>query len=293
MYGSSLRNLKMFQELCGESPMQNVVLVTTGWGTMTKAGNRNKAEEHERQLQEDPMFWKGMIKLGARTNRFEDNKTSALRILESFENNRPVTLRIQRELVDEKKQLVDTAAGQTVNEELERLEAQYKEDIAAFQQQLNEARAAADHEKAEIMAQQKEMCERLRDEARRAQDELRYQGRNLQRQHDGEIEDMKRVMRENHERQREELLKLKAQKYEEKMHFDGIVSQMRANEHKVRAEEREALEKKIKELEKKPSKKGLGVKLLLGILPMLGSVAMAALGFPMLGNPFSGLSGSA
>lgn len=56
-YGSS-RNLRMFQELCGESPVQKVELVTTGWGTMAKAGNLKKAEEHARQLRQDPMFWK-------------------------------------------------------------------------------------------------------------------------------------------------------------------------------------------------------------------------------------------
>lgn len=42
MYGSSLRNLKMFRDLCGDSPMKNVVLVTNRWEQARALGDFDK-----------------------------------------------------------------------------------------------------------------------------------------------------------------------------------------------------------------------------------------------------------
>lgn len=85
-------------------------------------------------------------------------------------------------------------------------------------------------------------------------------------------------------------LQLRAQKVEDQMHFDQIIAQLRQNSDKVRAEERIFLEQKIREVEAKPTKKkGKGVKILCKVAPLLGSVAMSLLGFPMLMGDPSGL----
>lgn len=99
MYGSSLRNLKMFKDLCGEDPLKNVVLATTRWGIADKSGEADLAKQHEEQLRTDPDFWAPMIKRGARMARFEDTQDSALQILLSLADQRPVVLQIQEELV--------------------------------------------------------------------------------------------------------------------------------------------------------------------------------------------------
>lgn len=64
---------------------------------------------------------------------------------------------------------------------------------------------------------------------------------------------------------------------------------MRLNEGKIREEERRFLEQRIREMETKLPNKRYGAKLLIGLAPMLGSVAMALLGFPMMDDSFSGL----
>src|SRR5271154_954652 len=98
MYGSTLRYLKMFRQLCGDEPLKNVVFTTTGWGEAKKTGNLEKAVANEDQLRTDPDFWQPMIKCGSRMARFEDNKNSALEIILSLVDKETVALRIQHEL---------------------------------------------------------------------------------------------------------------------------------------------------------------------------------------------------
>lgn len=129
MYGSSLRNLKMFRELCGDDPLKSVILATTGWGDAQKAGNLDKAMMNETQSQNDPDFWQPLIKRGAAVGRFMDTKESALEMILKLGKRTPVILKIQRELVDDSKDLIDTSAGQAVNEEIKKLEAKYKAEV--------------------------------------------------------------------------------------------------------------------------------------------------------------------
>ncbi|KJX95148.1 hypothetical protein TI39_contig4131g00001 [Zymoseptoria brevis] len=65
MLGSSLRNLKMFRDLCGQDPLRNVLLVTTRWG-MARRVDMEQAERREEQLRTDRKFWAGMLAGGAR-----------------------------------------------------------------------------------------------------------------------------------------------------------------------------------------------------------------------------------
>jgi hypothetical protein len=111
MYGSSLRNLKMFRELCREDPLRSIILATTGWGEAKKADKLDKAMMNEKQLQTDPDFWQLLIKRGAAVERFMDTEESALEIILKLGNRTPVIIKIQRELVDDSKDLIDTSAG--------------------------------------------------------------------------------------------------------------------------------------------------------------------------------------
>lgn len=280
MYGSTLRNLLMFRELCGENPLKNVILVTTGWRTAAAAGTLSQATKNECQLRTEPKFWANMIKRGSDIKKFEDTRESALEIIFSLVDRKPAVLKIQKELVDENRNLVDTSAGHALNEEIKRLEEQYRRELLELTRQIEEAKAIQDKELQEALAEAKEERERLKEDARHAQDELNYERRNHQRQHDQDLEDMKReVMR--HKEQVE--LRLEAQRIEDRLHFEGIVQQLRANEYKVRQEERIVLEQKIAELEKsnEKNKKGKGQRLLVSLAAILGAVAMGVLGFPL------------
>lgn len=291
MYGSTLRNLKMFRQLCGDSPLKNVVLATTGWGIAERSGNLQKAEDNEKQLETDSDFWEPLIKRGSKTARFTDTEESALEIIMGLAGRKPVTLQIQSELVIEEKKLIDTAAGNTVNEEMKKLKAKYQAEISKIQQDMDEALSARDQEMHDALDESKKVFERRLNKVRREQQTLSYERRNEYRRLQGELEETKwELKRTTQEIKEEHELELRAQKVEDHMRFEEIVAQLRKNSNKVRVEERLYLEEKIKELEKKPTKtKGKGMKILCSIASMLGSVAMSLLGFPMLLGDPSGL----
>lgn len=85
-------------------------------------------------------------------------------------------------------------------------------------------------------------------------------------------------------------MQAQAQGFEDKMVFEQMVPQMRANADKVRAEERQSMEARIREAGAARPKNGRGKQLLLSLVLTIGKVALAALGFPLLGgSPFGGL----
>ena len=289
----------MFRQLCGDEPLKNVVLATTCWGTAERSGEMAKAVASEEQLRTDPLFWQPMLKRGSEMVRFEDTKDSALSIVQKLVDKRPIVLQIQHELVDEAKDLIDTTAGATVNEEIKKLEERYKRDIAEVQAEIHDALESRDQELQGVLSESKANLERLREDNRRAQDMLQYDRRNLERKHDNEMQSLKMELEitktqsaENDSAaiRREMQIQAEAQRLEDKLHFEGIVAQIRANAEKVRWEERQATETRIRELEDQKKKKGTGKKLLLSLVPTIGKVALAALGFPLFGmSPFPGL----
>jgi len=280
MYGSTLRNLLMFRELCGENPLKNVILVTTGWGTAKAAGRLEQATENERQLRAEPQFWQNMIKRGSDVKKFNDTRESALDIIFSLVDKDPVLLQIQEELVDKDKNLADTSAGHVVNEELKKLEEKFHAELEALEQQMTDAKAKSDMELQEVLEESKKELSKMKEDARRAQDELHYERRNQQRHYDQQIEDLTRELTRQSENTE---LQLKAQRIEDRLQFEGIVAELRNNEYKIRNEQRLYLEQKIAELEK-GKKKGSGTRLLVQLTGTLGALAMGVLGFPMLGG---------
>ena len=288
IYGSTLRNLKMFRDLCGEEPLKNVVFTTTGWGLARKADQLNRAIEKEAQLCSDALFWEPMLRRGAQKARFEDTRDSAMEILKMLVPNTPIALQIQHELVDESMDLINTTAGTTVNEEIKRLEAKYQAELQAVQAEMQEALSKHDEELADALRENEERLERLRDEAREAQALLQYQTRNAHRQYTNEIRDLRVALEDTRaaaevERERVQA-EAAAQRYEDNMRFEEVVKQLRANMTRVREEDRRVLEEQIHKAEQDGNKKGRSKRLLLGLLPMVGNVVLSALGFGFLGT---------
>ena len=104
----------MFRELCGDAALRNVVIVTNMWGEVSPEDGLDR----ENQL--SSKFFKPVLDLGAQMARHYNSIRSAHEIIRRILKNRPMPLRIQRELVDEHLDIADTAAGNTVNRELER-----------------------------------------------------------------------------------------------------------------------------------------------------------------------------
>jgi hypothetical protein len=108
MVGSSIRNLDMFESLCGKKNMKNVIFLTTMWDLVAK----EKGDAREKELRED--FFRPMQKRGALMARYDGNAESGWKIIDRFVDDRFATL-LQRELVDLKKVLCETEAGRRLH----------------------------------------------------------------------------------------------------------------------------------------------------------------------------------
>lgn len=135
MGGISTRNFKMFRQLCGDSTLKNVVLVTNMWGEVSK----EVGEAREAELAREEIFFKPVMEKGARLLRHDDTVESAQEILRRIIGNQPRSLRIQRELVDEKKDISQTAAGAELNRDLLQQAENHRLEMIVLQEEMREA----------------------------------------------------------------------------------------------------------------------------------------------------------
>lgn len=107
MRGTPLRNLKMFEELCGSDGLANVILTTTFWSQVIP----NVGSQREEQLKSE--FWAEMIRHGCRVARFDpwsyENAWKIIDLLNVAVPHRHA-LKVQIEIVDEKKNFSKTSA---------------------------------------------------------------------------------------------------------------------------------------------------------------------------------------
>ena len=104
--GSAVKYRKMFQNLCGNEALKNVILVTTMWDEVGEEEGRYC----ETELFTKSEYWKTMLDLGCRTSRFYNNTESARDIISQFQDAR-CTVLLQREMVDLRLELVETSVG--------------------------------------------------------------------------------------------------------------------------------------------------------------------------------------
>lgn len=288
MEGSAMRNLKMFRELCGESPLRNVVLVTSFWDQVERA----VGERREVELKKTPNFWGRMIEKGSRVARFH-GRDSALSIVLGLANQTPLPLSIQQEMVEQGKPLIETAAGIVVNEELARLEALHRQQREELQREYQEALKVHDQEMQEVLKRERQRMDDKLESLRRQQELLREQRRVQQRQWHDQFEklrsqvDLNRPLRSNSSSLSSPSSPFQKPNGSQELDLDWIVSIVRANETKITPDERIIVELKIQETKKKKNgpnklqKKKLGQVLLQSLRIALPVATMALLGFPI------------
>lgn len=146
--GSGIQNIKMFQKLCGDGPLESVVLATTMWDMALE----NAAIEREKELKQQPQLWKRMIDHGSCVYRHDRGEASALEIINYLIKRwKPVTLDIQREMVDQNLDLVDTGAGSALASTVDELIQHYEGKLEKVEQDLMEARDRNNREDREIL----------------------------------------------------------------------------------------------------------------------------------------------
>lgn len=123
MSGALCKNLLLFNKLCGDDAVKNVILATTKWAEVVKT----VGEQRERELSEQ--HWKHMLDHEAKITRFTNTSESAWDIVNDIlHRNQAEAVLIQKELVDLRKHIPETEVGLALRHKLEELlEHQIKE----------------------------------------------------------------------------------------------------------------------------------------------------------------------
>ncbi|KIM76259.1 hypothetical protein PILCRDRAFT_826443 [Piloderma croceum F 1598] len=116
MSGSAMKNLRLFQSICGPNAMLNVAIVTTMW---SKVGRKDGIDREEELRQE---VWHDMVGDGCGIARFDDTPESAWRIVDNASQTQAsANVLLSSEVVDTHLRLNETTVGITLNAELEKL----------------------------------------------------------------------------------------------------------------------------------------------------------------------------
>ena len=108
-------------------------------------------------------FFKLATLKGAKMDRHHNTIQSAYDIVRSIMENPPVVLQIQRELVDERKGITDTAAGKSINQELKEQIKRHQAELKDVLEELEQAFEDKDEEERQ----------ELEEEARRLQERIK------------------------------------------------------------------------------------------------------------------------
>jgi len=132
MAGTPLKNLRMFEQLCGKNALRNILLTTTMWDLVEE----REGLDRQRELVKE--YWLPMIKQGSRAVKFEKTKESGWKIIEDFlqEGNEKATVLLQEEMVDMKKKLKATKAGQELYGRLDVLVGKQQDLIGRIRKEL-------------------------------------------------------------------------------------------------------------------------------------------------------------
>lgn len=165
--GSSLNNIKLFRGLVGSRSMRNVLLVTNMWGQVS----RRTGEKREKELLDTDDFWGSMTRAGAKCDRYNNTREDGLRLLKRLLQNAPIPLQIQEE-IDRGIPISKTTAGKQINEQIEKLRAQYEDKLADLKIELKEARDERDREREEKIRQEQRRAEERLEAAQKAREKL-------------------------------------------------------------------------------------------------------------------------
>jgi len=126
MFGSPLKNLKIFGKLCGDDASRNVILATTMWRIEKDPEDKQLRREHALR----DKYWKEMLDGGSTMTRFLRTYNSAWTIVDLISLiNPPDSLLIQEEMVDLKKGINETQAARALHDTLQREMANQRDAV--------------------------------------------------------------------------------------------------------------------------------------------------------------------
>ncbi|KAI6133584.1 P-loop containing nucleoside triphosphate hydrolase protein [Pisolithus croceorrhizus] len=152
--GSARRDLRMFQELCGEEAYENVIVVTNMWGTVSQEDGIAR----EQELASKDIFYKPILERKGRMMPHYNTQKSAHCILEELVPKEPIVLRIQRELA-EGVDITQTAAFRQLDRELSEMAAKHQKDLEKLKDEMFQAEQEMDEETQRELAEEKQKVE--------------------------------------------------------------------------------------------------------------------------------------
>jgi hypothetical protein len=251
MGGISTRNFKMFRELCGDSTLKNVVIVTNMWGEVSSG----VAEARERELATDDMFFKPVLDQNARLVRHDNTRGSAQAILQLVIPNHPEALRIQRELVDEHMDISQTAAAEELNRELIEQAKRHQADLKELEAEMKVAIKQQDEEtrkelEVEYRKLHKEM-ERVEHDSKRLASEYNEEKLRMEKMMAELVEQAKRDQETTQQRFEQKLQELEAKCEEEKKAQEKRMEEAAAQKKKEDDETAAKFEAKLNDIAEK------------------------------------------
>ncbi|KAL8881648.1 MAG: hypothetical protein Q9198_001184 [Flavoplaca austrocitrina] len=190
MPGAARRNLLMFTKLCGINACPQISLATTWWEKTDFQDGLNR----EQELRNTPDFWGYMLSKGSRLERHLNDRESAMRLITSVVErgkSSEVALDLQKQMVDEKKTLIQTTAGMDLEGELLKTRQKFQKQIDMLQNQHRETQKMQEKEMAKELEAQKELTDKLR-KTEREQADLQ---KNSQREHDRRFSELQAQLR--------------------------------------------------------------------------------------------------
>ena len=222
----------MFRKLCGESTLRNVILVTNMWRVDSQGIN----EAREKEL--SSKFLKPALDKGAQMARHHNTTESAHDIIRRIVANRPVVLQIQRELVDERKDIIDTAAGESINQELKEQIRRHQAELEALREETRQALEAKDEKmKRELEEVKRDLQEKV--------EKIERQSKRMVTNYAAEKERMRAKIKEMEQEAKRERERAKAE-YDQKL--AALTDRLRCSQN-ASATDREGWEQEIKRLQ--------------------------------------------
>ncbi|CAL1717191.1 unnamed protein product [Somion occarium] len=252
MGGISLRNFSMFRKLCGDPNLKNVVIVTNMWSEVSLA----IGEARERELKTDDQLFKPAYDKGAKFMRHDNTVESAHSIIRSIIKNHPEAFRIQQELVEERKDIIDVDAFVVLDTEMEKMRLQHKKELQDLKHDLERALENKDKEtQAELRKVQSETLSKLAAMDTKHQS-LSREYKEEKRKADERIQELMTVIHEERKRAEENHRRMEEMEAERKrenqqmLHTLQIVQDrltQQAAQEKLEREHRQELESRERE----------------------------------------------
>ncbi|KAK1252186.1 hypothetical protein MKX08_003373 [Trichoderma sp. CBMAI-0020] len=158
--GSSLKNIRILQNICGSDAFDRVVLATTMWSTLDSMEGGHEIGLQRCEELRYPEFWGEMIQKKSIMKEHDGSAASALSIIsELIDREGGAVLNIQKQMVDQNLSLNETDAGRYLQKDLLEARERHEKEIAELKKNIAQAIAEKDAEAVDMFKQEKEAVE--------------------------------------------------------------------------------------------------------------------------------------